>query len=92
MGCKLAQLPMDPKARLSSFEGTLLDDASLYRKLVGRLLYLTVTWLDIMFVVHKLSQFIAQPRQPHLDAVHHLLKYLKKAPGQGLIFDASSSF
>lgn len=91
-GCKPALLPMDPKAKLNSFDGEALEDASLYRRLVGRLLYLTISRLDITFAIHKLSQFISQPRQPHLDVVHHLLRYLKAAPGQGLLFDALSSF
>ncbi|XP_022887164.1 uncharacterized protein LOC111403045 [Olea europaea var. sylvestris] len=91
LGCKPANLPMNPKARLNSFEGKLIDDSSQYRRLVGRLLYLTISRPDITFVVHKLSQFVSQPRQLHLDVVYHLLRYLKAAPGQGLLFSASSS-
>lgn len=71
---KPALLPMDPKAKLSSFEGELLEDASLYHRLVGRLLYLTISRPNITFAIHKLSQFVSQPRQPHLDAVHYLLR------------------
>lgn len=82
LGCIPATLPMDPKARLGSFEGELLDDTSLCRRLVGRLLYLTISPPDITFAVYKLSQFVSQPRQPHLDAVHRLLQYVKATPGQ----------
>ncbi|XP_052202137.1 retrovirus-related Pol polyprotein from transposon RE1 isoform X2 [Diospyros lotus] len=82
---------MLPNTRLCSFEGDLLPDPSVYRRLIGRLLYLTVSRPDITFTIHKLSQFISQPRQPHLDAAHHLLRYLKTAPGQGLFFSANSS-
>lgn len=83
LACKPALLPMDPKVKLNSFEGDLLDDASLYRRLVGRLLYLTVPQIKSIYIV-------ASP--PHLDAVHNLLRCIKAAPGQGLLFDASSSF
>lgn len=73
LGCKPDVLPMDPKIRLSSFEGKLLDDFSMYRRLIGCLLYLTISRPEKTFAVHKLSQFIFQPRQPHLNAAHHLL-------------------
>ncbi|XP_022867558.1 uncharacterized protein LOC111387247 [Olea europaea var. sylvestris] len=92
LACKPTSSPMDPKVKLTSLEGDLLHDASSYRRLVGRLLYLTVSRLDITFAVHKLSQFVSSPRQPHLDAAHHLLRYLKASPGQGLFYSAASDF
>lgn len=57
---------------------------------MGRLLYLTFSRSDISFAVHKLSQFVSQPRTTHLQAAHHLLRYIKGKPGQGLFFSASS--
>lgn len=69
---KPALLPMDPMTLLCSFEGKLLADASLYRRLIGPLLYLTISVFDITFAVHKLSQFISQSKQPHLNDVHRL--------------------
>ena len=79
--CKSVSLPMDPNTKLSSFEGDLLEDASGYIRLVGCLLHFTIFWPNITFVIHKLSQFVSQPRQPHLTAAHHLLQYLKDTPG-----------
>ena len=55
------------------------------------MLYLTLSRPDITFVVHRLSQFVSKPRVPHLTAAHHLLRYLKARPGQGLFFPTSSS-
>ena len=73
---------MIPNVKLSSFDGELLEDPSIYMCLVGRLLYLTISQLDIMFVVHKLNQYISQLRKPHLEATYHLLQYLKGAPSK----------
>lgn len=91
LACKPTNVPMDPKLRLTATEGELLPDITHYRRLVGKLLYLTLSHPDIMFAFHKLTQFLAQPRLPHLKAVHHLLHYLKKSPGQRLLFSSTSS-
>lgn len=82
---------MDTRTPLSASDGEFLTDVSQYRRLIGRLLYLNLSRPDITYAVHKLSQYIAQPRTSHLAAAHHLLKYLKAAPGQGIFFSASSS-
>lgn len=90
LGGKPSSAPMDTRVVLSSSDGDLLPDASPYRRLIGRLLYLTISRPDITFAVHKLSQFVAHPRSTHLTAVHHLLKFLKASPGQGIFFSANS--
>ena len=82
---------MDPKLHLTATDGEILPDITHYRRLVGKLLYLTLSRPDITFAVHKLTQFLAQPRLPHLKAVHHLIRYLKSSPGQGLFFSSTSS-
>ena len=70
-------LPMDSNAKLSSFDGELLSCPSLYMRLVGCLFYLTISWLDITFSVHKLSQFVFKSCDIHLAVVNNLLRYLK---------------
>ncbi|XP_016173544.1 uncharacterized protein LOC107616054 [Arachis ipaensis] len=81
---------MDPAVKLNSEEGELLSNITQYRRLIGRLLYLTLSRPDITYAVNKLSQFVSKPRVPHLQSVHHLLHYLKDTPGQGLYFAAAS--
>lgn len=88
---KPLSLPLDSTVKLSPDEGLLLEDLSIYRKFVGKLLYLTVSRPDISFVVHHLSQFLQSPREPHLHAVQRVLRYLKATPFQGLYYDAKSS-
>ncbi|TXG73605.1 hypothetical protein EZV62_002184 [Acer yangbiense] len=90
MDCKHTSVLMDPKLTLSSTDGDIIPDVTRYRRLVGRLLYLTLSRPDITFAVHRLTPFLSQPRLPHLKVVHHLLHYLKNQLGQGLFFSSSS--
>ena len=77
---KPQSLPMDPNCKLNSVDGEPLSDVTLYRRLIGRLMYLTISRPDITYAVHKLSQFMSKPRTPHLHVVHHVIQYLKGTP------------
>lgn len=58
LGCKPAFLPMDPNLKLTLLDGESILDPSLYRRLIGRLVYLTISRPGITIVVHKLSQYM----------------------------------
>lgn len=76
---------------LSASDGDLLTEPSSYRKLVGRLIYLTITRPDLVYAIHMLSQFMDKPRTSHLDAAHRALRYIKQTLGQGIFLSANSS-
>ena len=59
-------------------------DATMYRQMIGSLMYLTNTRLDICFAVNTLSQYLTDPRQVHLTAAKHILRYLKGTVDYGL--------
>ncbi|CAL1371427.1 unnamed protein product [Linum trigynum] len=80
------------KVRLSSKEGTTIEDPKSYRRLIGRLHYLTITRTDIGFTVQQLSQFQGNPLDSHLQAALRLLRYLKKSPGQGIMFRKDTDY
>lgn len=90
LGCKPYATPMDPKLKLSKDVGTRLIDPSSYRRLIGRLLYLTHTSPDICFAVSRLSQFLEAPTDLHNQAAHRVLRYIKNAPGAGIFFPSDS--
>lgn len=77
--------------KLIPTDGALLNDATKYRRLVGKLIYPTVTRPDIVYSVRTLSQFMHQPRKPHWDAAIRILKYIKGTPSQGLLFPATKN-
>ena len=77
--------------RLTLFDGVPLDNPTLYRQLVGSLIYLTMTRPDIAFAIHIVSQFMAAPRTIHFTAVLHIFCYIKDTLGHGLQFSSQSS-
>jgi len=89
-GVKPAKFPLPKGLHLTVDTGDLLSDPSSYRRLVGRLLYLTLTRPDISYSVQHLSQFLQHPRQPHYEAALHVLRYLKGTASHGLFYPVSS--
>ncbi|CAM8940033.1 unnamed protein product [Rhodiola kirilowii] len=89
--CKPAKTPLPIKHQLSLSEASPIEDPMIYRKLVDKLIYLTITRPDLAHSVHVLSQFMSVPTSDHLKAAHRLLRYIKGAPAQGLFFSSSSS-
>ncbi|XP_020960750.1 uncharacterized protein LOC107647542 [Arachis ipaensis] len=87
---KPSSLPMETNLRMSAFDGDPLHDPSTYRRIIRRLMYLTISRPDITYAVSTLSQFLSKPTTTHLTALHHLLRYLKGSVGQGLLFSAKS--
>ncbi|KAK2450175.1 hypothetical protein QL285_009307 [Trifolium repens] len=82
---------MEQHLRLRPNDGSPLPDPTLYRRLIGRLLYLTVTRPDIQYVVNTLSQFMQSPCTSHMDAATRVLRYLKGSVCKGLFLSAASS-
>jgi hypothetical protein len=61
-----------------------LVDSTLYRQLIGSLMYLVNTRPDICFAVNTLSQFMVEPRRVHWVAAKHVLRYLCGTVDYGL--------
>ncbi|KAB2603841.1 hypothetical protein D8674_040043 [Pyrus ussuriensis x Pyrus communis] len=90
LGVRPAKVPMEPDLVLTTTGSDALKDPTQYRRLVGKLIYLTITRPDVTYAVNNLSQFMQEPKLHHLKAAHRLLQYLKEAPGQGLMFSSQS--
>lgn len=89
---KPSLIPIEQNHNLQNSKSAplLASDVKTFRRLVGRLIYLTITRPDLNYAVHTLAQFIAKPLQNHLDAAYRIVRYLKQSPGQGLFFPSSN--
>jgi len=85
INCKTTGVPIEQSHRIGS-EGSSTVNKGQYQRLVGKLIYLAHTRLDIVYVVSVVSQFMHDPRERHLQVVNKILQYLKKSPGRGLLF------
>ncbi|GKA15706.1 ribonuclease H-like domain-containing protein [Tanacetum coccineum] len=90
LGCKPVSTPMEPNSVLPYIpfkDDPLLDNITGYQKLLGKLIYLTHTRLDIAYYVHCLAQYMHSPLESHLNNALNVLRYLKGAPGKGIRYN-----
>ena len=89
---------MDYKAMTTAMASNLklLSDASsesvdttMYRQMIGSLMYLMNTRLEICFVVNTLSQLLTDSRHVHLIVAKHILRYLRGTIDYGLKYEAN---
>ncbi|XP_019424424.1 PREDICTED: uncharacterized protein LOC109333375 [Lupinus angustifolius] len=92
-GClasKPAENPFDPSIKLQLDQGSPFKDPSCYRRLVRKLIYLTISRSGISYAVQQLSLFMAKPMESHYNAAMRILRYLKSTPAQGLLFSSNN--
>lgn len=77
---------VDPNVKFGDNNKRDLVNTTRYQKLVLKLIYLSHTQLDLVFVVSLVSQSMHSPYKEHLEATYHILRYLKNSPRKGLIF------
>ena len=87
MGSKLVETLMDPNAKLSVDQGEFLPSPDDFRRLIGKLNYLTIMRPDIVFVI-----CMSAPSSPHWEAVLGSVKYFKGAPSDQRAISGYYSF
>jgi len=70
MNCKPISIPLEQNVKLSVDEGDLVEDTTMYRRIVGSLIYMTITRPYLNYAIGVVSQFMQTPRKPRLDAVN----------------------
>jgi len=89
LGSKPIYIPMNPNIYFGQNLGKLLTDPRKYRRLIGKLIYLIVTRLDITFDVGVLID-ICSLYQLYYTAACRILRYLKGAISKRLYYHPSS--
>ena len=67
-----------------------LSNPSLYKCLVGSLVYLTDIHPNISYAIHQVRQYLSAPRLTHYVAVLYILRYLKDTLFHGLFYSTQS--
>ncbi|XP_019052653.1 PREDICTED: uncharacterized protein LOC109114437 [Nelumbo nucifera] len=63
--------------KLSKEDGAELVDASIYRSLVGSLIYFTKTRSDIVLTVSIVLRYMNKPSKVHFGSAKRILRYVK---------------
>ena len=82
--CKVAITPTVMGLKLSKEDSSKGFYPSLYKSIVGSLMYLTATRPDIMHVVSLIFRFIERPKEAHWQEAKRILRYVKGT--RGMIF------
>lgn len=77
LACKPVTTPLEVNVVTGNGNNELLQNIIEFQKLIGKLIYLTITRPDIAYVVQTLSQFMHSPCKVHLDIALRLLRFLK---------------
>ncbi|XP_070006823.1 uncharacterized mitochondrial protein AtMg00810-like [Nicotiana sylvestris] len=84
--------PMSPTTTLDGDINGKNVDETMYRGMIGSLLYLTASRPDIMFSVYKCARFQSSPKESHLTAVKRIIRYLIGSFKLGLWYAHSNNF
>ena len=90
--CRYAAIPVSPGITVSLSSNSQLADATAYRQLIGSLLYLTISRLDIAFAVNLMARFMQKPYVEHLNAVKQILRYVAGIKDLALKYSKLPSF
>eukprot|EP00253_Pinus_taeda_P024114 PITA_24114 len=86
---KAAITPTVMRLKLSKEDNNKDFDPSLYKSIVGSLMYLTSTRLDIMHAISLISRFMERPKEAHWQAAKRILRYVNGTKRFGILYTTS---
>ncbi|KAL0359482.1 UNVERIFIED_CONTAM: Retrovirus-related Pol polyprotein from transposon RE2 [Sesamum angustifolium] len=88
--CKTVTTPLVTGEKYQKEDGSQKVDGSIYRSLIGSLLYLTATRPDIMFATSLLSRFMQSHSQVLYAAAKRILRYLRGTKDFGIWYKSTN--
>jgi hypothetical protein len=77
MGCKPILIPLEQNVKLSADKGDLVEDTTIYKHIVGSLIYMTITRPNLNYAIGMVIQFMQTPQKPHSNVVRCILRHIK---------------
>ncbi|XP_058759847.1 secreted RxLR effector protein 161-like [Vicia villosa] len=84
--CNAVKNPIVVGTKLIKDEGGTEVDATLFKQMVGSLIYLTVTRPNLMYVVSLISKYISRPTASLWIVAKRILRYLKGTTELGIFY------
>ncbi|XP_018628104.1 secreted RxLR effector protein 161-like [Nicotiana tomentosiformis] len=89
---KIIDTPIATATRLDMDEPGSPVNETMYRYIIGSLLYLTTSRLDIISSVGLCARFQSNPKESHLKAAKRILRYLKVTQNPVLYYLSGDNF
>lgn len=90
--CNSASTPVDCRNKLSKIDGEEKVNPTMFRRLVGKLRFLTCTRPDILYGVGVISRYMEDPTLSHMEAAKRILRYIKGTLDYGLFYSSQNNF
>jgi len=88
LDCNLVENPIVPGTKLLKTDKGAEVDSTIFKQLVGSLMYLNATRPDIAYSVNLISRFMEHPKDNHVLAAKRILRYLQGTQKLGIFYKA----
>ena len=88
---KHTKIPMSTSVKLNMDSNGKNVDHTLYRSMIGSLLYLTASRPNLSFSVGICARFQSDPKESHLEAVKKVIRYINGTVNFGILYSYKSN-
>ena len=89
--CKPVSTPLDRNLKMDVDSDIAVCEPTMYRQLIGNLIYLIITQPDLSYSVGLLSQFMQNLQNLHLDCAKRVLRYVGTTMDYDIIYKSNTT-